>query len=68
MKKCRKPCKECPWNLNNQHSEKFRTYLDKMKSIGKDKHACHMITDDVWGYKSEISKKNICVGSQNLNK
>lgn len=67
---CRKPCKECPWSdeNSNQHNLKFRKYVDKMKSIGKENHSCHMINSDIWGGKSEINKKNICIGSLNNNK
>lgn len=61
---CRKPCKSCPWTNNNGHSLKFRTYVDKMREIGKtENHKCHMISNDVWGYKSDITDKNVCVGS-----
>jgi len=67
MKKCRKICKECPWKKDNQHSLKFRNYGDKMKSIGKDKQACHMVTNDVWGYNNQITDSNICIGSLNHN-
>lgn len=64
---CKKPCKECPWNNENQHSLKFRTYVEKMRSLGKiDNHKCHMISSDVWGYQSEINNKNVCVGSLNF--
>lgn len=62
---CRKPCKECPWNNSNPHSIKFRNYADKMKSIGKiNNHKCHMVSSDVWNENSEISGKNICIGSK----
>jgi len=61
---CRKPCKECPWKNNNSHSLKFRTYVDKMRSLGKiENHKCHMISSDVWGYNTIISDKNVCIGS-----
>lgn len=39
-----------------------------MKSVGIDRHACHMITSDIWGYKSEINKNNLCVGHTENNK
>ena len=66
---CRKPCKECPWINDNQHSIKFRKYVDKMKSIGKiENHKCHMISNDVWNYTSEISKNNICIGQKKNKK
>jgi len=62
---CRKPCKECPWKNHNPHSLKFRTYLDKMATIGKvEGHKCHMISKDVWGYQSEVSEKNMCIGQK----
>jgi hypothetical protein len=62
---CRKPCKECPWENNNQHSLKFRKYADRMKSIGKvENHKCHMISSDVWNKDSKVSEKNICIGSK----
>jgi hypothetical protein len=36
-----------------------------MKSIGKvENHKCHMISNDVWGYESDVNKKNICIGSK----
>jgi hypothetical protein len=37
-----------------------------MNSLGKiqnNNHACHMITSDVWGFKSEINQKNVCIGA-----
>jgi hypothetical protein len=35
-----------------------------MKSLKKiDNHKCHMISNDVWNYKTEINEKNVCVGS-----
>ncbi len=65
---CKKPCKECPWDNENQHSLKFRTYVEKMRKIGKVvNHKCHMISSDVWGYQSEIDSKNVCAGSLNFN-
>ncbi len=65
---CKKPCKECPWNNENQHSLKFRTYVEKMRSIGKiENHSCHMVNKDVWGYNTEINSKNVCAGSLNFN-
>jgi hypothetical protein len=66
----RKQCKECPWKNQNQHSLSFRTYVEKMNSVGKiqnHKHACHMITGDVWGFKEKITEKNFCIGTY-LNK
>lgn len=61
-KMCDKPCKECPWVLENTHSLKFRKYVEKMKSIGIESHACHLTTKDIWGYKIKINSKNICKG------
>jgi hypothetical protein len=62
---CRKPCKECPWKNNNPHSLKFRTYVDKMRTLSKiENHKCHMISSDVWGYQSKVDGKNICIGSK----
>lgn len=65
---CRKPCKECPWTNDNQHNLKFRTYVDKFEKLGKPNHKCHMIDGDIWGGKSEITKKNICIGSMEQSK
>jgi hypothetical protein len=62
----RKSCKECPWTKNNPHSKSWPSYVDKIEKIGKiknKKHACHMITSDTWGYKTEINEKNACIGS-----
>jgi hypothetical protein len=68
-KMCRKPCKECPWKNENQHSLSFRKYSEKMESIGKiENHSCHMINKDVWGYKTKINEKNVCIGSLNNKK
>lgn len=64
---CKKPCKECPWTNSNSYSLKFRTYVDKMSTINKNKHACHMITKDIWGYKEDINDKNICQGYKKFN-
>ena len=67
---CRKPCKECPWREenSNRHNLNFRTYVDKMKSIGKNDHAWHLINRDIWGGKSEINSNNVCIGSLMRNK
>jgi hypothetical protein len=62
----RKPCKECPWTNNNSHSKSWPNYVNSMESIGQinnKRHSCHMITSDVWGYKSTINDSNICIGS-----
>jgi len=67
MESKRKSCKECPWGNKDQHSLKFRNYVEKMNSVGEiqdHKHACHMITPDVWGNNEKISEKNVCVGSK----
>jgi len=32
--------------------------------MGDKPHACHMKTKDVWGRKSEITDKNVCIGSK----
>ena len=56
----RKNCKECPWQNENQHSLKFRTYVEKMQSMGKiESHKCHMISSDVWGYHSNVEDKKL---------
>jgi hypothetical protein len=65
---CKKPCKECPWVNNNRHSLNFRRYVSKMKTIGVEKHACHMTTSDIWGYNTPISSRNICRGLTKINK
>jgi hypothetical protein len=70
MKKCRKPCKGCPWVTPSGHSEKWPGYVTSMESIGKienKRHACHMITNDTWGYKSKINDSNVCIGSLQVN-
>lgn len=66
---CRKPCRECPFINNNPFSLKFRGYVDKMRKLDKvEDNACHMITSDIWGFKSEINNKNVCIGSKTFNK
>lgn len=66
---CRKPCKECPFIRDNPHSLKFRQYVDKVRSVsGKENHSCHMINKDVWGLKTEIDEKNVCIGSKLYSK
>lgn len=68
MESKRKSCKECPWKNQDKHSLNFRTYVEKMNSVGKienHKHACHMITSDVWAYNEKITVKNVCIGSKN---
>lgn len=64
----RKSCKECPWLKQNKtnHNIKWPNYVNKIKSIGKieNGHACHMITSDTWGIKSDINKDNICIGQK----
>ena len=67
----RKECLECPWTTNGKHSESWPEYVAKMESIGQIKnkrHSCHMITNDTWGYKEEITGKNVCIGSCKNNK
>lgn len=64
-KEKRQICRECPWKNKNSYSLKFITYVDKMQKIGKiEVHKCHMLSNDVWGYKTEINSKNICIGSK----
>lgn len=66
---CRKPCKECPWVNVNSHSLKFRTYVEKMMSLGKIvNHKCHMVSKDVWGYETAVDEKNICQGQAKRQK
>ena len=61
--KNRTACKECPWKNKNEHSQKFRQWSEKMKTVSDiPHHKCHMISTDVWGQKSPITDKNICVG------
>jgi len=67
----RSQCSECPWKVKSQHNENFKGYAEKMTEVGQikeSKHACHMITSDVWGYKNEINESNVCIGSLNINK
>lgn len=62
---CRKPCKECPWKSDTKHSKAWPSYVEKLESIGRikdKKHACHMISTDVWGYETTINENNVCVG------
>lgn len=54
-------CKECPWAKTNPHSLKWREYSKKV--MGDKPHACHMKTKDVWGRKSEVQERCVCVGS-----
>jgi len=66
----RKPCKECPWDKENPHSKSWPLYVDKIEGIKKirdKKHACHMVTKDIWGYKSDIDENNVCIGSIKYN-
>lgn len=59
-------CKECPWIVSNNHNENWKLNVEKMQSIGKikdRKHKCHMISNDIWGYSSEIDESNVCFGS-----
>jgi hypothetical protein len=65
---CRKPCKECPWTTDNGHNIKFRTYVNQFEKLDKENHKCHMIDGDIWGSKSEINGKNVCIGSLNNKK
>lgn len=61
----RKTCKSCPWTNTNNHNTKFKTGFEKMRSLRKiETHKCHMISNDIWGYKSEIDQKNVCIGSK----
>jgi hypothetical protein len=66
----RKPCKECPWTKDDSHSKSWPGYVKAIEGIGKiqnKKHACHMITSDIWGYKGDITDKNVCIGSLKSN-
>lgn len=55
----RKPCKECPWHVENEHNKKFRGWSEK---ISKGKHRCHMIdAKNLW---KEPTEDNICVGKK----
>jgi hypothetical protein len=66
---CRNPCKECPWTNQNPYSLKFREYVEKVKSVSKiENHSCHMINKDVWGSKTAINEKNVCIGSKLYSK
>jgi hypothetical protein len=68
--KNRKECKSCPWVNKNPHSKSWKSWADKMTKVGKienSKHSCHMITPDVWGLKTQITEKNICIGSKRHN-
>ena len=40
----------------------------KIGKIKNKEHACHMITSDTWGYKEDITSKNVCIGSLNFSK
>ena len=49
------------------HGGANEAVMHMMKSIGKtENHSCHMINKDVWGYKTKIDIKNVCVGSLNF--
>jgi hypothetical protein len=66
----RKPCKECPWAKDDSHSKSWPRYVKTIEGIGKiqnKKHACHMITSDIWGYKESITDKNVCISSLKCN-
>jgi hypothetical protein len=66
---CRNPCKECPWTNQNPYSLKFRQYVDKVRAVsGIENHSCHMINKDVWGSKTVINEKNVCIGSKLYSK
>lgn len=65
---CRKTCKSCPWSVDNKHNLKFRKGVEKFKSLGKPNHKCHMIDSDIWSIKSDVTEKNICIGSKINNK
>ena len=66
---CRNPCKECPWTNQNPYSLKFRQYVDKVRAVsGIENHSCHMINKDVWGSKTVIDEKNVCIGSKLYSK
>ena len=59
MKK-RKPCKECPWVVDNFHNRGIRKFSIRM---GKE-HNCNMIkSDDLWNVKEECA----CVGKNKMN-
>ena len=65
----RNPCKECPWTNQNTHSLKFRKYTEKVRSVSViENHSCHMINKDVWGSKTVINEKNVCIGSKLYSK
>ena len=65
----KKSCKECPWKTKSKHSQAWPGYVKSVESIGqiKDKeHACHMLTNDVWGYINPITNENVCIGAKNF--
>lgn len=67
----RKCCKECPWVTNSAHNRSWPNYVAKMmrlKKIKETRHACHMITSDVWGMKTIIDESNVCIGAKNSKK
>lgn len=67
----RKCCKECPWVTRSKHNTSWPNFVAKMKMIKKiheSRHACHMITSDVWGMKTIIDESNVCIGAKNIKK
>lgn len=67
----RKCCKECPWVTPSNHNRSWSNYVAKMMGLKKSKeprHACHMITSDVWGMKTIIDESNVCIGAKNSQK
>ena len=53
-----KPCKECPWKVDNDHNNKLREFTQR---TGR-KHTCHMVNPKLWDTSNE---KQMCKGITN---
>lgn len=50
----KKPCKECPWVIENNHNKKFTEFIKKHNK----KHNCHMLNKNIY----DINENELCKG------
>lgn len=55
--KMKRPCKECPWFVNNKHNESIVNHSKRFKK----KHNCHMKKMVLWEYNPQYQ----CLGNKN---
>jgi hypothetical protein len=56
----KKPCKECPWVVENRHNQTIKNHSIKHEK----RHNCHMISYEKSGGLWDIKKEYQCVGNK----